>query len=130
MQLDEAVGHALQALKGGTARKYGYDYFAWEVAQSVAAREIQDHSKIQVTADQYYGLLEEAGWLLCQRGILRPGVRTALGQATDQGGYSLTAAGSEKLQQLDDANVLLYQSSALLDTSPGRSMADNPKRSR
>lgn len=119
MNVDEAVGHALQALKEGTARKYGYDYYAPRVAQSVAARETHDHREIEVKTDQYYGFMEEAGWLLCLRGVLRPGVRIRHGQATGESGYSLTAAGTAKLQQLDDANVILYQSSALLNTFEG-----------
>lgn len=58
----------------------------------------------------------EAAWELCRRGILRPGIRQAGEQATDDGssgnGYSITSFGEKWLKEFDE-NIFI-------STEPGR----------
>lgn len=49
--------------------------------------------------------LYDAAWDLCRRGILRPGVKQAGGQATDDGGYCITHFGRQWLTETNHAFV-------------------------
>lgn len=119
MNVDQALGLSIHALKEGAAAHYGYDFYASTAAQFASNLATTDHREREELRRRYYPFFEEAGWVLSLRGILRPGVREVLGQAAETGGYTLTAAGLERLADLNDADVLLYQSSALLDTFSG-----------
>lgn len=121
MNSEEALAYAIQLLKEGKAKKYGYDYFAASVARRVATLETKDKDprEIERKTAEYHNLFAEAGWVLSLRGILRPGVNELRGQALPEGGYTFTDAGKAKVDQLDDATVLLFQSSSLISTFEG-----------
>jgi hypothetical protein len=58
------------------------------------------------TAAEIYPLAADILWLLCRRGILRPGVRNHNGQSVTSGeGYSLTIWGREWVKSHTDAGV-------------------------
>lgn len=62
------------------------------------------------TAEEIFPLAADILWLLCVRGILRPGVRRHDGQVATSGtGYSLTLRGREwvKSYSEDDLQELL-----------------------
>ena len=119
MEVDEAIGLAIQALKDGRAGMYGYDYYGRAVATRVAEQRTRNGQEQASLTAEYTPLFEEAGWLLSLRGVLRPGVKAMGGQAADPGGYSLTSAGQQRLDELDETGALVYQSSPLIDTFRG-----------
>ncbi|MBF9051880.1 hypothetical protein GTA62_17600 [Roseobacter sp. HKCCD9010] len=119
MEIDEAIGLAVRALKESRSARYGYDYYGRAVAEYAAEQETRHGQEQANLTAEYTPLFEEAGWVLCLRGVLRPGVRSMHAQAAEPGGYSMTSAAGARLQAIDDANVLVYQSGSLLDTFSG-----------
>ena len=109
MEIDEAVGLAIQALKDGRAGKYGYDYYGKAVAAHVAEQQTRDEQEQENLTAEYTPLFEEAGWLLSLRGVLRPGVKEMDGHAARPGGYSFTSSGRLRLERLDETSALVYQ---------------------
>lgn len=75
----------------------------------------QDQER-DIKARELYPAFEEASWRLSLRGILRPGVNAYGAQAVDEGGYSLTEVGKERLASLDTSEALLIQSNSLIQT--------------
>jgi hypothetical protein len=114
MTLDEAIAHSIDALKNETAGNYGYDFYPDAVARAFASRGREyDRSEVEALAKRYFPFFEEAAWVLCMRGILRPGVRALGAQAVAHSGYSLTVFAAERLSTLDSNGLLLAQSSSL-----------------
>lgn len=119
MNHQEAVGNAILALKAGEASQYGYDYYSHKVARWVADRETKNGQEAANLAVEYTPFFEEAGWTLSLRGLLRPGVRSFRAQAVEEGGYSLTSNAANQLAELDEFDVLVFQSGALSETFHG-----------
>lgn len=116
MNLEEAIAHAIAALKNGAAGKYGYDYYAYEAACYAVQGQPAPMGRNDRLAQEHVPIFEEAGWSLAQRGILRPGVRRWQAQGVEGGGYSFTSAGRDALTELDETAVLLYSSGSLVET--------------
>jgi hypothetical protein len=95
MELGEAIAILIELLQAGRAGNYGYDLYARRGAEEAAARmrlqPLQDQEVIRDLSPVFY----EAAWELCRRGMVRPGIRRIGEQAVDEGGYSLTIAGTE-----------------------------------
>lgn len=65
-----------------------------------------DETQEVKVAGEIYPLAADTLWLLCLRGILRPGVRRHDGQVLDKGkGYSLTVRGREWVKSYSDNDV-------------------------
>src|SRR5258706_9203486 len=119
MALDEAIAILLDLLRNGRAGNYGYDLYARTGAEW-AARQKQPHEHyIELPMRELSPIFFEAAWELCRRGIVRPGVRRTGEQAVEEGGYSLTVAGRETLQNLDEAIILIAQPGSLAATFNG-----------
>lgn len=116
MNLEEAISHAIAALKAGEAGKYGYDYYAYEAACYAVRGMSAPKGRPDILAQDFVPVFEEAGWALSQRGILRPGVKHWQAQDVDGGGYSFTLSGRDALADLDETAVLLYSSGSLTQT--------------
>ena len=87
--------------------QYGYDIYLPSLLM-VYLRETgqgQGHDDYQIVWQKWSPLFYEAAWELCRRGILRPGIRQAGQQATDDGnggnGYSITGFGKIWLSEAD-----------------------------
>jgi len=115
--VEEAIGHVIQALKQQSASQFGYDYYPPHVATQVAFKDVGHQSAdVDRLTAEYYPHFQEAGWLLCMRGVLLPGVHTYQAQSVSDGGYSLTVAGAEQLDNLDETTGLIYRSGSLQNT--------------
>jgi hypothetical protein len=120
MELDEATAILLELLRDRNAANYGYDLYPRKGAEAAVMRmRLPDHHQQQETIRDLSPIFFEAAWELCRRGIVRPGVRRSGDQAVDEGGYSLTSAGQEALQNLDDAMILIAQPGSLAATLAG-----------
>ena len=119
MDVDQAIGIAIRALKEGQSARYGYDFYGRAAAEFAAKQQTSNGDERAKITSECTPLFEEAGWLLSLRGVLRPGVRSMGAQAADPGGYSLTSSGRQRLEDLDDTNVEVYQSGSLIDTFRG-----------
>jgi hypothetical protein len=104
-QLDDVLQFLISLLRSeqraSEFRGYGYDVYLPKVGE-VFAREVgrlspQDPHGLTRRAEEISPILYDAAWVLCRRGILRPGVRRQREQATDDGsggnGYSTTSVG-------------------------------------
>lgn len=120
MDLDEAIALTLELLQTKQAGFYGYDLYPQSVARVVAEqRHPHDHHARESAGYQLSPIVMDAAWELCRRGIVRPGVRGTGKQATPEGGYSVTAAGSAALEQLDVTTILITQPGSLAATFAG-----------
>ncbi len=121
MNVEDAITYILSWLRAGSPSRYsnyGYDIYLTNVIENY----IQETTSGLSPSDEH-GLTEElfpvfvdAAWILCGRGIIRPGVREYQAQSTEQGtsgvGYSLTSFGRQWLQD--------EQEDFFVPTEPGR----------
>ena len=93
---------------------YGYDVYAPTLARKWALAEFDNPTQWDRAARDASGVFYEAGWELCRRGILRPGVRAISEQGVnDGGGYCLTSQGKEWLQGASEEHFISLQPGAL-----------------
>lgn len=110
----EALGLSIEALKDGSASGYGYDFYPAALAHNLAQTNAEpDENPDRIAEKHYSPVFFDAAWVLCQRGVIRPGVRDSGGQSTSAGGYSLTSTGKRKLKTLDSTGVLIMNSDPL-----------------
>lgn len=65
-----------------------------------------EESRETKVAGEIFPLASDILWLLCLRGILRPGVRRAGGQSVDRGqGYSFTVKGREWVKAYSEKDI-------------------------
>ncbi len=118
MQLDEAIAVLVELLSNGAAARYGHDLYTRAGAEAAAGRAAKgDDQKRQSLTIELAPVFMDAGWELCRRGIVRPGVNVDGGQ--DVGGYSLTLAGREALASIDHSSILILQPGSLAATFTG-----------
>lgn len=101
----------------GDFGRYGYDVFVPHLLRHYLERkEGLQHHDLERRVRELMPAFFAAGWELCRRGILRPGVREYGAQATDQGnagsGYSITPFGRQWLAEADRDDYV--------PTEPGR----------
>jgi hypothetical protein len=101
----------------GDYGRYGYDVFVPHMLRRYLERcEGLRHHDLERRIHELMPAFFAAGWELCRRGILRPGVREYGAQATDQGnagsGYSITPFGKQWLAEADRDDYV--------PTEPGR----------
>jgi len=97
--------------------QYGYDVFVPHLLRQYLQRhEGLSHHELEHRVRELMPAFFAAGWELCRRGILRPGVNEYGAQATDQGnagsGYSITPFGQQWLEEADRDDYV--------PTEPGR----------
>ena len=71
-------------------------------------RHVTYHSETRErkTAGELYPIAADCLWLLCRRGVLRPGVRDADGQSVSSGaGYSLTRKGRAWVKNVSSEEI-------------------------
>lgn len=113
MDVDTAIAITLRELKNGTAGNYGYDLYTYDLAAREASSQegpMGNAGKRALELDQPFS---DAGWELCRRGLLRPGVKNRQGQAVGNGGYSLTVAGRKKLAEMQNDDIIIMQPGSL-----------------
>lgn len=108
MRLDDAILYTVQVLRSpdaGNMAAYGYDVYMPRVIMAYfvsIGRRVEHGSEDFVEASPAF---LSAGWELCRRGILRPGVKRWGAQATDDGsagaGYAITPFGRSWLDERD-----------------------------
>ena len=119
MNQEDATNLLVQWMRGpsqGQWSSYGYGiYLPSMIRAYLESQGIQHHEQEQRLKEMiphFYA----AAWDLCRRGILRPGVRSYMAQATDDGnagnGYSITPFGEKWLSESDRDDYV--------PTEPGR----------
>ena len=104
MDVDEAMTAVVTRLRGNpdVYRSHGYDVYLpklWEdyVAERAGMPLHAYRREAAAAGPEVSPFFYAAGWELCRRGILRPGVRSVREQVTPQGqggdGYSCTPTG-------------------------------------
>jgi len=124
LDLDDAMNFILRFLKDPAVRRHAATYGdpGYDVWVNVVARTYLVHTVPDVQLEQEYGrrnaevsVFLEAGWQLCRRGILRPGVRDLHQPGNAQGhagqGFSLTEYGRAWIASANPE---------LIPTQPGR----------
>lgn len=101
----------------GQYSRYGYDvYVPHLLRQHLERNEGIAHHELERRVRELMPAFFAAGWELCRRGILRPGINEYGAQATDQGntgsGYSITPFGQQWLNEADRDDYV--------PTEPGR----------
>ncbi len=108
MRLEEATKLLIEFLRNpdhGSFGRYGYDVYLPAILMTYFRKQgIPDHQteqKLRGLSPIFYA----AGWELCRRGILRPGIKQHGEQATADGGagngYSITPFGKKWLEEAD-----------------------------
>jgi hypothetical protein len=107
MKLEDATKLLIELLRNpdqGSFGKYGYEIYLPALLKTYFVK--QQEIQLQDTDQKLYELspvFYEAGWELCRRGILRPGIKCYGEQATADGGagngYSITQFGRTWLQE-------------------------------
>lgn len=99
----------LRSLDHGQYGSYGYDVYLPNLIRGYFERELRGNQQaVELKVRELMPAMFSAGWELCRRGILRPGVNRHNAQATDDGsagaGYSVTPFGRRWLEeaQFDD----------------------------
>jgi hypothetical protein len=106
MKLEDATKLLIELLRNpdhGSFGKYGYEIYLPALLKTYFVKQ---GIQLQDTDQKLYELspvFYEAGWELCRRGILRPGIKCYGEQATADGGagngYSITQFGRTWLQE-------------------------------
>lgn len=117
--LDDAVAYIIEYARNPPDSRgyssYGYQIYIPNILD-VYLREVEhDTSHIPRNTDrarQLSSIFMEAGWELCRKGILRPGIRRMDLQATEDGasgnGYTITSHGQTWLAAAEN-NLLMVQ---------------------
>ena len=110
LTMDDAVEFLIgDLLNPRSGTRYGYDLFL-PIVTGAYLQEIVGASHGRARRGDVLDIspvFYDAAWLLCRRGILRPGIKSHNQQPIDDGsnGYSITAYGREWLQRVgDDVN--------------------------
>jgi hypothetical protein len=105
MNQDDAAAIILEYLREAPREvaHYGYDLYIPSAIRAYLISQDRRRHEAEQEVRELSPVFYAAAWDLCRRGILRPGVRRAGEQATDDGsggnGYSLTPLGQEYLAQ-------------------------------
>ena len=109
---EDAFNFIIKCLREGLKRisysNYGYDLYLTNVMKEylITIQNVESTTKIKNThMEMISPFFYDAAWILCRRGILRPGVSTWNKQATLEGsagnGYSLTPFGKKWIETAD-----------------------------
>lgn len=117
--VDDAIAYLLDYVRtprpAGGYPTYGYEIYLSNVVAAYL-REVEHDQSHNVhdsqRAREVTPAFFDAGWELCRRGILRPGLARAGGQATDAGasgyGYTVTQRGRQWLAEGAVTEIVLY----------------------
>ena len=119
MQQEDATAILIEWLRNpdyGQHSRYGYGIYIPSLLMLHLEKQGFQHLELDKKVLELMPAFYAAGWDLCRRGILRPGVREYGAQATDEGsagsGYTITPFGEEWISESDkDSHV---------PTEPGR----------
>ncbi|MEW8025805.1 MAG: hypothetical protein AB2803_19125 [Candidatus Thiodiazotropha sp.] len=120
MKQEDATNLLIQWLRDpdhGAYGSYGYDIYIPNLLHGFLTPEFRNNQQaMEMRIRELIPVFYAAGWELCRRGILRPGVRHYRAQSTDEGnsgaGYSITPFGAQWLAEADLDNWV--------PTEPGR----------
>lgn len=100
----------LQHPDHGNYGAYGYGIYLPALVRTYLAQQGIPHHEQETQLRQMMPMLYAAAWDLCRRGILRPGVRAYMAQATADGasgnGYTITPFGEQWLSEADKDNFV------------------------
>lgn len=108
MHVDDAEKFLLAWLRDTSLRRsgypsYGYDLYLPNVIRDYLAQQGQNPQQVEGQIPELSPPFYAAGWNLCRRGILRPGISRYGAQATADGasgnGYSITPFGQKWLSE-------------------------------
>jgi len=106
MKLEDASKILIKFLRypdHGSFGKYGYDVYLPHLLITYFRKKGLSASEPEKKLQEVSPIFYAAGWELCRRGILRPGINKYGAQATDSGnagdGYSITPFGQKWLQE-------------------------------
>lgn len=115
LRVDDAlqflISYLRQPRRPGEGFSYGYELYIPNVCRAFASEvegiSAQAFPGIEARVPELSSVFYEAAWELCRRGIIRPGVKQAGEQVTDDGsggnGYSLTTVGRAWLTDTEHA---------------------------
>ena len=121
MHVEDAEKYLIAWLRDAGLRRsgyssYGYDIYLPNAIRDYLAQQGVDQRDIETEVRTYSPPFYAAGWELCRRGIIRPGIHTHGAQATADGasgnGYSITPFGQKWIQESDRDDFV--------PTEPGR----------
>lgn len=118
--IEDAILYMVDELRqpGGSLSQYGYElYVPSAVRRYVRSQNLDpEHNPGHKMKLELSGLFFDAAWELARRGIIRPGVRRMLDQATDDGsagaGFTVTPFGKKWLSEATN--------DIWISTEPGR----------
>lgn len=117
--VDDAIAYLLDYVRTprptGGYPNYGYEIYLTNVIAAYLREIEHDHAQNNhdsARAREITPTFFDAGWELCRRGVLRPGLLRAGGQATDLGasgyGYAVTQRGRQWLVEGASTEIVLY----------------------
>lgn len=120
MEQEDATSLLIDWLRSpdhGQYAQYGYDVFVPNLLRRhLEGAEGLSYALLEKRIGELMPAFFAAGWELCRRGILRPGINRYRAQATDEGnagcGYSITPFGRQWLDEADQDDFV--------PTEPGR----------
>jgi hypothetical protein len=132
--VEDAIQVIVRFMKSGPQggySSYGYGVYLPNVMRNYLKEsgipEPHTQAVMESQSDSLWPVFYAAGWELCRRGILRPGIKNYRGQATADGasgnGYSVTPFGEKWLREADGGDYAPVE--------PGRfakMLADNGQR--
>lgn len=130
IDVEDAIQFIVRYLRTGAQGEYssyGYGVYLPNVMRAYLKELGVPEHNVQATmesrSDTRWPIFYAAGWELCRRGILRPGIMDYRGQATADGasgnGYSVTPFGETWLQEAQEADYVPLEPSRF-----GRMLAD------
>jgi len=114
---EDAVRFIVDCLK--KPRKTSYGDFGYDIYIPITIKlfliEVKKIPEHNAHPDSGLGLelspiFFDAAWALCQKGVIRPGVRNLKGQGDSKGvGFSSTGRGKEWIKQIDEVDYLIFE---------------------
>jgi hypothetical protein len=115
LDVEDAIQFMVRYIRAGRRSEYGtYGYGIYLV--NLVRDYLKDSGTDNLEQDlsrrdaELSRVFYAAAWELCRRGVLRPGLRTFRGQATEEGGsgqgYSVTPLGEAWLREADEADLV------------------------
>jgi hypothetical protein len=117
VSVEDAVSYMLSELSGNNpvipTMRHNFGYDVAPLMTAIRWAYGVDNQNYERLGNSVSPTFLEAGWILCRRGILRPGVAKHDGQTIASGGYSLTSYGREWLDAADPSQFVIMEAGSL-----------------